>query len=64
MENNFKKLQETLGYTFKNIELLNKALTHISYANEQENVESYDRLEFLGDAVVELVVSNYIFNNF
>ncbi len=49
-----------LGITVKNKELLLTALTHSSYANE-ENVESYERLEFLGDAVLELATSEYFY---
>lgn len=59
--NNIENLQDIIDYHFKNQSFLDKALTHISWANEL-GVEDYDRLEFLGDAVLELVVSNYIFN--
>ena len=47
----------------KNMKLLETALTHSSYSNEHD-VENYERLEFLGDAVWELVVSDYLFNNY
>ena len=56
------QLQNLIQYQFKDINLLKQALTHVSYANEN-NVESYERLEFLGDAVIELVVSDYIYNH-
>ena len=49
-----------LGITIKNKDLLLTALTHSSYANE-ENVDSYERLEFLGDAVLELATSEYFY---
>lgn len=49
-----------LGITIDNKELLETALTHTSYANEH-NVISYERLEFLGDAVLELISSDYIY---
>lgn len=49
-----------LGITVKNKDLLMTALTHSSYANE-ENVDSYERLEFLGDAVLELATSEYFY---
>ena len=39
-----------------------EALTHTSYSNENENSESYERLEFLGDAVLELIISDYLYN--
>lgn len=62
------ELQKKLGYTFKDISYLEQALTHISYTNEQRsrgiNLESNERLEFLGDAVLELVVSEYLYTNF
>lgn len=57
--NNMQELQNLIGYTFKDLKLLKTALTHISYANESGE-ESYERLEFLGDAVIEMVVSDYI----
>jgi len=62
---NYDNLEKVIGYKFKNRQLLETALTHISYANESGE-ESYERLEFLGDAVIELVVSDYIykFNEF
>lgn len=51
---------DKLGIKIKNIDLLNTALTHSSYANEN-NVENYERLEFLGDAVLELATSEYFY---
>ena len=53
-------LQSKLNYTFKDQNLLKTALTHSSFSNEFGG-ESYERLEFLGDAVLELVVSDYIY---
>ena len=58
-----KEFQKKLGYEFKNIELLERALTHTSYANEN-SVQSYERLEFLGDAVLQLLTSKYIYINY
>lgn len=52
-----------LNYNFKNADLLKMALTHQSYANEQGQ-ESYERLEFLGDAVLQIVVSEYLYEKF
>ncbi len=58
-------LQENLKYTFKDISLLENALTHSSYANEARNgVKSNERLEFLGDSVLSIIVSDYIFKEF
>ena len=51
---------ETRGITIKNEELLMQALTHTSYSNEH-GVPSYERLEFLGDAVLELATSEYFY---
>lgn len=51
---------DSFGIHIKNEELLRQALTHSSYANE-ENVDSYERLEFLGDAVLELATSEYFY---
>lgn len=48
--------------TFKDNSLIDTALTHSSYANEN-NVESYERLEYLGDAVLELLMSEYLYKN-
>ena len=58
-----KKLEENIGYEFKNKELLKKALTHTSYAYEH-HVESNEKLEFLGDSILEFVSSIYLFKNF
>lgn len=54
-------IEQTLGYSFKEPHLLEKAITHSSFAS-QNNIEySYERLEFLGDAVLQLVVTDYLF---
>lgn len=57
---------EKLGYKFENVELLITALTHRSYVNEHRKSvsEHNERLEFLGDAVLELVVTDFLFNNY
>ncbi|MDD5692935.1 MAG: ribonuclease III [Patescibacteria group bacterium] len=61
----FEKFSKELGIKFKNINLLITALTHRSYLNEHQNVEEHnERLEFLGDAVLELVVTEYLYRNF
>lgn len=53
-----------LDYSFKNKKFLEIALTHTSYSHENKNIENNERLEFLGDAVLELVISSYIFKKF
>ena len=55
-----------LGVTFKNLDLLITAFTHRSYLNEHRKSasEHNERLEFLGDAVLELVVTKYLYTNF
>lgn len=58
-----KKLEESIGYVFTNKELLKKALTHTSYANEN-HIESNEKLEFLGDSILEFISSKYIYNNY
>lgn len=59
-------METFLKYKFKNPDLLGRALTHSSFAHERkrDNLENNERLEFLGDAVLELVISDFIFNNF
>ena len=58
-----KSLEEKIGYTFKDKELLKKALTHTSYAYEH-GIESNEKLEFLGDSILEFVSSIYLYNNY
>lgn len=59
----FKELSDKFGITFKDINLLAKAFTHRSYLNEHRNsgLEHNERLEFLGDAVLELVVTDFLY---
>ena len=59
------ELEKIIGYEFNNRELLEIALTHSSFANEHSKaVVCNERLEFLGDSVLSLVVSTFIYNNF
>lgn len=60
--NNLNNLQDTIGYHFKDPSILKIALTHRSSLNEPEVKESNERLEFLGDAVLELIVTNFLFH--
>lgn len=58
-------LEERIQYTFKNPQYLRRALTHSSYSNEsREKPESNERMEFLGDAILSLAVSDYIFHRY
>ena len=63
---NLSELMDTINYQFKDINLLKNALTHSSYANEKtiKKYMDYDRLELLGDAVLELTSSDYIYKNY
>lgn len=58
-----KDFEKEIGYEFKNKGLLKTALTHTSYAYEN-NVESNEKLEFLGDSILEFLSSKYLFNNY
>lgn len=62
----FNKLQKKLEITFKNIDLLKQACVHRSYLNENPNfpLDHNERLEFLGDAVLELVVTEHLYRNY
>lgn len=59
----FKEFEEKIGYTFKNKELIHEALAHSSYANETRECRSNERLEFLGDSVLSIIVSEHIFTH-
>lgn len=64
--NQIKAFQESIGYQFNDENLLVTALTHSSYANENRafHIVYNERLEFLGDSVLSLIVSNYLFENY
>ena len=66
METNVADLQNKIGYKFNDTALLYKALTHTSYTNENKmkKNDSNERLEFLGDAILELISSEYLFDNY
>lgn len=61
-----KDLEDLLGYKFSNISLLQNALSHSSYANERyhDSLKSNERLEFLGDSILGMVVAEYLYRNF
>lgn len=61
----YKELERKIGYTFRDQQLLKLALTHSSFSNELKlnKTDNYERLEFLGDAVLELTVSEFLYQN-
>ncbi|WIF94611.1 ribonuclease III [Caminicella sporogenes] len=63
---NILKFETVINYTFKDKELLLEALTHSSYANEKKkkNYKYNERLEFLGDAVLSIIISDYLFRKY
>lgn len=63
MNRNLEDFQNDIGYKFKNLDLLKTALTHTSYAYENKT-KSYERLEYLGDSILEFISSKYLFENF
>lgn len=58
-----EEFEKEIGYTFKDKTLLIKALTHTSYSYEHKT-ESYERLEYLGDSILEFISSKYLFTNY
>jgi ribonuclease-3 len=64
-ETDIRKLEEKIGVTFDDKDTLKQSVTHRSYLNENPNEELHhnERLEFLGDAVLELVTTDYLFQN-
>lgn len=59
----FEEIEKNIGYTFQNRNLLRTALTHTSYANVY-GVESNEKLEYLGDSILEFITSKYLYNNY
>jgi ribonuclease-3 len=66
MKDSYQDLEKILGLEFKNKELLLNAITHRSYLNEhkEEAFDNNERLEFLGDAVLELIISDHLFHTY
>lgn len=60
----FRELEEKLNICFKDKEMLKIALTHSSYANGKKNIKFNERLEFLGDSVLQISISEYLFLNY
>ena len=61
------ELEKTIGYTFVNTKIITKALTHSSYANEMKHkipdIECNERMEFLGDSILSLIVTDHLYKN-
>lgn len=66
MSKRLVQIQNKIGYSFKDLNLLKSALTHSSYVNENKmhHFESNERLEFLGDAVLDLVIGEYLYTKY
>lgn len=67
MQSSFVKvaeIEDKIGYTFKNKELLVRAFTHTSYSNEHNDKDNYERFEFLGDAALGYVIGLYLYETY
>mgnify|MGYP000900714030 CR=1 FL=1 len=66
MNRDLNELEQRCGYTFKDKNLFHRALTHSSYANEHKKDKAVcnERLEFLGDAVLEVVSSDFLYHKY
>lgn len=66
MHGSLSNLETTMGYRYKDSQLLLRALTHSSYSNEnkKEKLKNNERLEFLGDSVLGLIISEYLFSHY
>ena len=60
---NLSEIEKIIGYSFNNPQVLKTAFTHASFANEKKGEKNNERLEFLGDSVLGLVVAEYLFKN-
>lgn len=65
-KNKVKSLEKSINYSFKHLRYLEEALTHSSYSNESKDkgIRHNERIEFLGDSVLNLVISDYIFRTY
>ena len=61
--NNISKFENIISYNFKNKQYILEALTHSSYSNENKSYAFNERLEFLGDSVLGIIISDYLFKN-
>ena len=66
MNRNLKELEQKINYQFRNEQLLRQAMTHSSYVNEHrmDKLQCNERLEFLGDAVLEIVSSDFLYHKY
>ena len=64
MSREAKRVQDNIGYHFKDLELLTRALTHSSFGDGNKQVRNYERLEFLGDRVLGLIAAEAMFTKF
>ena len=64
MTNNFRDLEESLGYKFNNISFLTEALSHPSLKQAGNNSKNYERLEFLGDSILGFIITEMVFYRF
>jgi ribonuclease-3 len=62
LDNWIESVESKIGYTFNNKALLKQAFTHSSYTNEHRNFGSYERLEFIGDALLGYIIGVYLYN--
>lgn len=60
---NIEEFEKNIEYSFKNKKLLKTALTHTSYAHDNK-IESNEKLEFLGDSILEFITSDYLYKNY
>ena len=64
MKNDIEKLEKTLDIKFENINLLKQAMTHKSYAAEAGTNENNERMEFLGDSILSVIVADFLFQKY
>lgn len=62
--NTLKELEQKINYTFQSPELLKQAITHKSHTNEKKLKYSYERFEFLGDTILQMVISDYLIDKY
>ena len=63
-KNKLMELSKILKVEFKNLQLLDMAVTHSSYVNGNKKADNYERLEFLGDSILDFIITEYLYNNY